>query len=63
MGDRWKAIFGIVLLFIIAALATIIALGKVDKDTSYGLEIILGCFTTLTGSFAIWAFGKNEPKP
>jgi hypothetical protein len=61
VSDRWKPIFGFLLLLIIASLAAIIALGKVDKETSYGLEMILGCFTTLTGAFAVWAFSKQNP--
>lgn len=49
--------FGFALLVVIAALAAIIALGKVEPKTSYGLDIILGCLTTLSGGFAAWAFG------
>ena len=60
MTEKWKIIFGFFLLFSVAGLAAIIALGKVEKDSSYGLEIILGCFTTLTGAFAVWAFTKEK---
>jgi hypothetical protein len=62
MNDKWKIIFGFGLLLIIAGLAGVIALGKVEKDSSYGLEIVLGCLTTLTGGFAVWAFSKKEEK-
>ena len=55
-----KMIFGLVLLVVIAILAAIIALGKVEMQTSYGLNIILGCFTTLSGAFAAWAFGQPK---
>jgi hypothetical protein len=56
--SQWKAIFGFALLMVIASLAAIIALGKVEAGTSFGLDIILGCLTTLSGGFAAWAFGK-----
>ena len=59
MNDRWKALFGFLLLLIIGALAAVVALGKVYADSSHGLQIILGCFTTLSGAFATWAFGGS----
>jgi hypothetical protein len=60
MTDLSKMIFGFALLVIIGALATVIALGKVEQQSSYGLQIILGCFTTLAGGFAAWAFGSGQ---
>lgn len=55
-------IFGFSLLVILAALAAIIALGKVEEHTSYGLQIVLGSLATLAGGFAQWAFSnKNDP--
>jgi hypothetical protein len=60
MSDRWKALFGFALLSVICALAIVVALGKVERDTSHGLEIILGCITTLSGGFAAWAFGVTN---
>lgn len=59
MTEKWKAIFGFALLLVIASLAGIIALGKVEAQTSFGLDIILGCLTTLSGGFAAWAFGAG----
>jgi hypothetical protein len=62
MNDKWKAAFGFSLLFVIGGLALAVALGKVMEESSYGLQIILGCLTTLSGGFAAWAFGsKNQP--
>jgi hypothetical protein len=55
-----RMIFGFALLLIIAVLAAIIALGKVDQSSSYGLDIVLGSLATLAGGFAQWAFGKRE---
>jgi hypothetical protein len=52
--------FGFALLGCVASLAAMIALGKVMEESSYGLQIILGCFATLTGAFAGWAFGNRK---
>ncbi len=60
MSDKWKAMFGFALLITIGSLAAIIAMGKVMEESSYGLQIILGCITTLSGGFAAWAFGRKE---
>lgn len=62
MTTHWKAAFGFLLLTVVAGLAITIALGKVEKDTSHGLEIVLGCLATLTGSFANWAFSNKGEK-
>jgi hypothetical protein len=62
MPDKWKAAFGFALLFVIAALGMTISLGKVMQESSYGLQIILGCITTLSGGFAAWAFGASGEK-
>jgi hypothetical protein len=59
MSDKAKAIFGFALLGVIAGLAVTIALGKVEQQTSHGLDIVLGCLTTLSGGFATWAFGTS----
>jgi hypothetical protein len=58
--DRTKMIFGFTLLLVIGGLAVAIALGKVEEQSSFGLNIILGCFTTMAGGFTAWAFGRNE---
>lgn len=57
-----KLIFGFCLLIVLAALAAIIALGKVEAASSFGLDIILGGLLTLSGGFVQWAFreGKNQ---
>lgn len=59
-----RMVFGFGLLIVIAALAVIIGLGTVRMETSYGLDIVLGCLATLAGGFAQWAFStKNDKKP
>jgi hypothetical protein len=60
--EKWRILFGFAILFVIAALACVIGLGKVEKESSYGLEIILGCLSTLSGGFAAWAFGATTRK-
>ena len=61
MTAQWKAAFGFMLLLTIAGIALAIALGHVEEKTSFGLQIILGCLTTISGGFAAWAFGsKND---
>jgi len=53
-------IFGFLLLLLLAVLAAIIALGKVEQNTSYGLQYILGALSTLAGGFAQWAFSSKD---
>lgn len=58
-NERLKMIFGFCMLVVLTALAIIIGLGKVEQQTSHGLDIILGSLATLSGMFAQWAFGKS----
>jgi len=58
-----RMILGFLILFVVAVLAAIIALGHVDQSSSFGLDIVLGSLATLVGGFAQWAFsGKDEKK-
>jgi len=59
---RLKMTFGFLLLFLLAVLAGIIAVGKVEQETSFGLQYILGGLTALAGGFAHWAFGADHDK-
>jgi hypothetical protein len=61
--DRIKMLFGFCLLILISLLAAIIALGKVEENTSHGLNYLLGALTTLAGGFAQWAFSRSKDKP
>lgn len=58
--ERLKMLYGFLLLLLLAVLATIIALGKVEQATSYGLLPIITSLATLSGAFANWAF--KDPK-
>ncbi len=53
-------LFGFGILMVLSGLAVIIALGKVEMATSYGLNIVLGSLATLSGGFAQWAFSKRD---
>jgi hypothetical protein len=55
-----KILFGVILLVSICALATIIALGKVQQETSFGLQDILGGLLVLCGGFSQWCFTSNS---
>lgn len=57
---RLKMLYGFVLLILLAVLAAVIALGKVEQSTSYGLLPIITALATLSGSFANWAFGESR---
>lgn len=57
---NWKAIFGFLLLFLLAFLAGLIAIGHVQQATSYGLDFLLGGINAIAGAFAQWAFGSHE---
>lgn len=55
-----RMILGFCLLLSLDLITLCIALGKVEQATSFGLDIILGCFTTLSGAFAVWAFTRTS---
>jgi hypothetical protein len=60
-GERLRLIFGYVTLLIIAGIAIMIATGKVEQESSYGLEPILVALTSVAASFCNWAFSRAEP--
>jgi len=47
----------------LAILAGLIALGKVQQDSSFGLEGIIGGLTALAGGFVNWAFTVERKTP
>jgi hypothetical protein len=55
--------FGFLLLFLMAILAGLLALGKVEEKTSFGLQFILAALSGGFGAFCTWAFGsKDKPE-
>lgn len=60
--QSWKMAFGFATLLVLAVLAMVIALGKVEESTSYGLPFVLGGLTTMAGGLAQWAFGNTGGK-
>lgn len=57
-----KLLLGYLLLLTLAVLAGLIALGKVEGSSSFGLEQVLGGLLVLAGAFSHWAFGENKEK-
>jgi hypothetical protein len=57
---RLKMIFGFSILLVLAVLASVVALGKVEQQTSHGLDIVLSALGVLAGGFAQWAFTHHE---
>jgi hypothetical protein len=55
-----RMILGTMLLFLMFVLAFAIALGKVQQETSFGLQQLLGSFQTLAGAFGAWAFTQKQ---
>lgn len=55
-----RMLFGFALLLLLTILAAVIALGKVEQQTSFGLQYILGALATLAGGFAQWAFANAK---
>lgn len=55
-----RMIFGFAILAATFLLAAVISLGKVEQQSSYGLDIVLGSLATLSGGFAQWAFGQKD---
>ncbi len=57
-----KMTLGFLLLLLLAILAAIIALGRVEQNTSFGLGEIIGGLLTLAGGFTHWAFVAEKEK-
>jgi hypothetical protein len=53
-------VFGILLLLILAALCTVIGLGKVEQATSFGLQDLVGGLLVLAGGYANSVFGNRK---
>lgn len=53
---------GYMIVLLLATLAGTIALGKVEQNTSFGLQQILGGLLVVSGMFSQWAFSKDKDK-
>jgi hypothetical protein len=61
MGLRGqKMLFGFLLLLLLALLAGVIAISKVEEQTSHGLIPVITALATLAGGFAQWAFRSDK---
>jgi hypothetical protein len=61
--DKFKMVFGLVLLIGLLGLAAVFGLGKVEEHTSYGLMPIVTTLSTLAGLFGGWAFREKTGPP
>jgi hypothetical protein len=52
--------FGFATLAAYFILAVIIAIGRIEEQTSFGLPIVLGALGPLGGAFVGWAFGRQN---
>jgi len=59
-AELLRLIFGYFIFAAIVVLAALIALGKVSKDSSYGLDFLLGAITLMAGGWTQWAFSKDH---
>jgi len=57
--DHWKMVFGFLLLFLLCALAAVLAIGHVEEKTSFGLQSVITAIALIAGQFAQWAFGRK----
>ncbi len=55
-------IFGYFIFAAIVGLAAVIGLGKVSKESSYGLDFLLGAITLMAGGWTQWAFSVTRRK-
>lgn len=54
--------YGYCLLASICGLIALIAFGKVEEKTSYGLQWLVAALVLITQQWASWKFGKPEKK-
>lgn len=52
-------IFGFTIVLSIVGLAVMIALGKVEENTSHGLMPLVTALAAIGGNFSAWAFGTK----
>lgn len=63
--DRLKLLFGFTLVVLVIILGAIIAIGKVQQETSFGLRDIIALLGPVIGFWSQWAFSakREAPKP
>lgn len=58
--DKWKLVYGYLLLLIFAVLICVIGLGKVTQQESFGLDQLVGGLLVLAGAFGNWCFQPSK---
>lgn len=59
-ADLLRFVIGLMSILILGILIAIIALGKVEEKTSYGLMPLVVALNTINVLFAQWAFAKKN---
>lgn len=59
-NDLFAWIYGILLLVVVGSLVFLVAWGKVEEKTSYGLQPLIIILTVLATKWADWRFFHNE---
>lgn len=60
--ERLKLLFGFSLVVLVIILAAIIAIGKVQQETSYGLRDLISLLGPVIGFWSQWAFSSKKEK-
>ncbi len=55
-----RVIFGYYVFTAMVALAAMFGLGTVKKESSYGLDFLMGGITLMAGGWTQWAFSKPD---
>lgn len=62
--EKWipflKLVLGYLLVLMLGVLAATFGLGRVESESSFGLQEILGGLLVLSGGFAHWCFGGSS---
>jgi hypothetical protein len=63
LTPRQNFIFGIIIVVVYVGLGLCIAIGKVNKDTSYGLDVPLDGLKVIGTAWAINVFNSRDRQP
>lgn len=60
--DFLKLVIGLLMFLSLVALASIIGLGKVEQNSSFGLQDVLGGLLVAFGAWSQWAFSGRSKR-
>lgn len=62
-GESFRMIYGFCLMLAVVVLAVLVALGRVEEKTSFGLGVLFMILKDMGADFGKWAFSiKSEPE-